>query len=105
MSKNLTSYSVYDRTEKFNWIKPLKTFSTFNKAKRFFDSNEEAKLIEKYHVTKSSKVIFRIWWPKNLRERKKKQTLSCLYYCEMIEKLLSRGLLIKTNKKKLKRRR
>ena len=53
MSKNLTCYSVYDRTEKFNWIKPLKTFSTFKKAKRFFDSNEEAKLIEKYYVTKS----------------------------------------------------
>ena len=104
MSKNLTSYSVYDRIEKFNWIKPLKTFSTFKKAKQFFDSYEEAKLIEKYHVTKSSKVIFRIWWPKNLRERKK-QTLSYLYHCEMIEKLLSRGLLVKTNKKKLKRRR
>lgn len=104
MSKNLTSYSVYDRTEKFNWIEPLKTFSTFKKAKQFFDSHEEAKLIEKYHVTKSSKVIFRIWWPKKLKERKK-QTLSYLYHREMIEKLLSRGLLIKTNKKKLKRRR
>ena len=99
MSKNLTNFRVYDN----NWIKPLKTFSTFKKAKQFFDSHKEAKLIEKYHVTKS-KAIFRIWWPKKLKERKK-QTLKDLYHYEMIEKLLSRGLLVKTNKKKLKRRR